>query len=142
MSAALFHCCKSSLFYGSHGTRAVAHQVCADHYYACVDNAQACLLFAMMRLREYRCVRVCVLVCWNSTFRLFCFFLLLCLLLLLLPYHDVCITPSLKLSSPLLGGSHGTTAVAQRVCTTTYYACVVIAYACVLCVLYDTGACV
>ena len=42
----------------------------------------------------------------------FSFFFLLCYLLLLL-YH-VCITPSLKLSSSLLCGSHGTTAVAHE----------------------------
>ena len=33
----------SSLLCGSHGTRAAAHQVCVDHYYACVVIAYACL---------------------------------------------------------------------------------------------------
>ena len=42
MSAVLLHC-KSSLLCGSHGTRAVAHQACVGHYYACVDIAYACL---------------------------------------------------------------------------------------------------
>ena len=85
-----------------------------------------------------RCVRVCVIVCWNPTFQLFVLWLCsLLLLLLLMPYHAVCITPSLKLFRSIFCGRHGTTAVAQhhlhiRVC-------------CVLCVLrvcYDTCACV
>ena len=64
----------------------------------------------------------------------FCLFLLS----LLLPYL-VCITPSPKLSSSLLCGSHGATAVAQQVCgpllIIPYYACVDVAYACVLCAM-------
>ena len=39
-------CCtavKASLLCGSHSTTAIAHQVCVDHYYACVDIAYACL---------------------------------------------------------------------------------------------------
>ena len=43
-----------------------------------------------------------------------CLFSLLCLLLL--PYLVVCITPCLTLSSSLLCGSHGTTAVAHSKC--------------------------
>ena len=132
MSAVLLHCRKSSLLGGSHGTRAVAHQVCVDNYYACVDIAYACLLCAMTRVRVCRCVQVCVLVCWNPTFQL-CFFALSACLLLLLPYH-VSIRPSLKLSTSLLCGCRGTTAVAQQkvVWTATYCACVEIAYASVL----------
>ena len=56
-------------------------------------------------------------------------------LLLLLPYRVVCITPYLKLSSSLLCGSHGTTAVAKQVCVDYFYARVSIAYLCVMCVL-------
>ena len=149
MSAALLHCCKSFLLCGSHGTTAVAHQVCVHHFYACVNIAYAC---AMTRARVCRCVRVCAFVCWKPTFQLFAF------LLCLLPYH-VRITPSLKLpssrlcdshgttavaqkdcvdqklSNSLLCGSHGTTAVTQQVCVDHVYAFVDIAYACVIWVL-------
>ena len=59
---------KSSLLCGSHGRRAVSRQVCVDH-----STAYACLLCAMIRVRVFRCVRVCVLVCWNPTFQLFVF---------------------------------------------------------------------
>ena len=55
-------------------------------------------------------------VCWHPTFFqpfLFSFVYSACCLLLL-PYHLVCITPYLNLSSSLLCGSHGTTAVAQQ----------------------------
>ena len=41
-----------------------------------------------------------------------------CSVSLLLPY-DVCITPSLKLSGSLLYGSHGTTAVGQKLVWST-----------------------
>ena len=61
---------------------------------------------------DLRCVQVCAFVCWKPTFQLF--FCLLCLLLLL-PYHVVCITPCLKLPSSLLCGSHCTTAVSKFV---------------------------
>ena len=37
----------------------------------------ACLLCAMTHVHVCRCVRVCVLVCWNLTFQLFVFFALL-----------------------------------------------------------------
>ena len=37
----LLHSCTSSLLCSSHGTTAVAHQVCVDHYYACADIAYA-----------------------------------------------------------------------------------------------------
>ena len=61
--------------------------------------------------------------------------LLLLLLLLLLLAKNVCITPCLKLSSSLLCGSHGTTAVAQQVCVDHIYACVATACACVTCAM-------
>ena len=54
---------------------------------------------------------------------------------MLLPYH-VWITPSVKLSSPLPFGSHGTTAAAQPMCgdtINTHHMCVDIVNACVLC---------
>ena len=113
----------SSLLCGNHSTTAVAHQVCVD---ACVDIAYACLccVFAMIRVRERRCVRVCIFVCWNPTSQFFVFFalcLLLLLLLLLLPCHVV---PSLNISSSLLCGRHGTTAVTQQVCVDRYLLCV------------------
>ena len=38
----LLHCCKT-FYFGSHGTTAVAYQLCVDHNYACVDIAFACL---------------------------------------------------------------------------------------------------
>ena len=59
MSAVLLHCC-SSLLRGSHDTRAAAHQVCMDHYYACVDIAYRCLLCAMI---TRACVQVCAGLC-------------------------------------------------------------------------------
>ena len=46
-------------------------------YKACVDIAYACLLCAMIRVRVCKCVRVCVLVCWNPKFHLFVRFALL-----------------------------------------------------------------
>ena len=70
----------------------------------------------MIRMRVYsRCMRGCICVP-DRHFR-FCFFLLC---LLLLPYHVLCITPSLKLSSSLLCGNHGTTAAAHKVCVDHY----------------------
>ena len=79
------------------------------------------------------CMSVCAFVCWNATFinLSFVIFFVCSTLLLLLPYH-VCITPRLKLWSPLLCCSHGT-AVAQQVCVDCFYACVGTAYACVMC---------
>ena len=61
----------------------------------------------------WRCLQVCVLVCWSPKFQPFVFLCSLCLLLLLL-YHVLCITPSPKLSSSKLCGRHVTTAVAQQ----------------------------
>ena len=55
---------------------------------------------------------------------IYVFVFLLCLLLLVLPYHVVCITPSLKLSSSRLWGRHGTAAVALQVCVDHYLLCV------------------
>ena len=78
-----------------------------------------------------RCVQVCTFVCPVRESHLYFSFLIFCLLLPLLPYH-VCITPRLKLWSPLLCCSHGT-AVAQQVCVDCFYACVGTAYACVMC---------
>ena len=93
----------------------------------------------MIRVRACRCVRVCVLVCWNPACHLFVF-VLLCLLVLL-PYHVVCITPSLKLASSLLGGSHGTTAAAQQFCVDHYLAMRVLTqHMHVCCVRYGTCA--
>ena len=57
------------------------------------------------------CVRAGLCICVLEP-HISAFVFLLCLLLLLL-YH-VCITPSLKLASSLLCGSHGTTAVAHE----------------------------
>ena len=58
----------------------------------------------------------------EPTFQLLVF-VLLCLLLPL-PYHVIGITPFPELSSSLLGGSHGTRAVAQPVCADHYSLCV------------------
>ena len=41
------HCCNSSPLCGSHGTAAVAHQVCVDHCYACVDSIRVSVLCAL-----------------------------------------------------------------------------------------------
>ena len=54
-------------------------------------HMRVCAVCDMIRVRVCRCVRVCVSVCWNPTFQLCVFFLML-----LLPYHVVCITPSLS----------------------------------------------
>ena len=82
-----------------------------------------CSVCAMIRVRLCRCVQVCVLVHLKPHIQLRVFLLCLLLLLLplqlLLPYHVVWITPFVKLSSPLLCGSHGTT-VAQQMCGEYY----------------------
>ena len=75
------YCSKRSLLCGSHGTTAVAHHVCVDDLYACVDNTYFEVCVSVMCVcydtcaREFRCVRVCALVCWNPIFQLFFFFL-------------------------------------------------------------------
>ena len=68
-----------------------------------------------------RCVQVCAFVCWNPTFISFSLIFVCSALVLLLPYN-VCITPCLKLSSSLVCGSHGTTAVAQQSCVDHFHA--------------------
>ena len=75
------------------------------------------------------CVRIgaCGSVYWHAGtphFNVLPLLLCLLLLLLLLPYDVVRITPSLELSSSLLYGSHGTTAVAQQVDVGHYLLCV------------------
>ena len=70
--------------------------LCVDHYYVCV-----------------------VCVCGHCM----CVYVLCVCSVLLLSYH-VCITPFLKLSSFLLCGRHGTTAVAQQVYAEHYLLCV------------------
>ena len=86
-----------------------------------------------MHVRVCRCVRlrICVL---EPHIYLFHNFFVFSASLLLLPYHVVCITPCLKLSSSLLCDSHGTTAVAQYVCVDHSYAFVGMIYARVSCV--------
>ena len=71
------------------------------------------------------CVGACgsVYLCAGTPDFSFLLFLLCLLLrlLLLLPYHAVCITPSLKLSSSRFRVRHGTTAaVAQQGCVEHY----------------------
>ena len=139
MSAVLLHCCKSpSLLCGSHSTRAVPHQVCVDPYNVCGH----CICVSVVCYDTRACVQVreglCSGVLEPHVPSYFLFFVCSLCLLLLLPYHAVCITPSLKLSSSLLRGSHGTIRTAS-LCglLLTYYACVDIAYACVLCVLWE-----
>ena len=96
-------------------------------YKACVDIAYACLLCAMIRVRVCKCVRVCVLVCWNPKFHLFVRFALLvaaavsCRL-----YHTV--PQALKLS--ILWQQQQSHK--KFAWTTTCHACVDIAHACVL----------
>ena len=72
---------------------------------------------AFFGVRVCRCVRVYVPVCWNPTFHLFDFVAMLpsaADMLLLLPYHVICMATCLKLSSFLLCVSHGTTPVARK----------------------------
>ena len=64
------------------------------------------------------CMRVCecVFVCWNPTFNFLFFFAPLATAAAAAAVRHVCIiTPSLKLSSSLLCGSHGTTAIAHQI---------------------------
>ena len=85
----------------------------------------------MIRVRVCRCVRVCVFVCWNPTVTFF--FSLLCLLLLL-PYHTVRITPSLKLQKlPTVADTVQQSHI-KFVWITTMR--VDIAYACMFCVCH------
>ena len=118
---------------GRDGTTAVAPQVCVGHYLLCV-----CAMCAMVRVRACRFVQVCAFVCLVLEPHIYFSFLIF-RLLLLLPYHAVCISPCLKLSRSLLCGSHGTTAAAQQVCVDHLYAYVGIEYRCVCdgCVCYD-----
>ena len=93
-----------------------------------------CALRGTIRVRVCRSAQVCfAYVCLvlepriDVSFSIF--FLFVCsTLLLLLPCIAVCITPCLKLSSSPLCGSHGTTAVLQKVCVDHFYACADIAY--------------
>ena len=129
---------KLSTLCGSHGTRAVVHQVCVDTsmhvwtsrtYYACL-----CCVCAMIRVRVCKCERVCVFVCWNPTF-MFLFFYSACCCWCCRIMSSVSRRPS---SSQALDFGADTVQQQSRckfVWTTTYYACVGIAYACVLCVL-------
>ena len=85
----------------------------------CVDIAYACLFCVCYDMctclfRVCGSVHLCVHLCWNLPLISASFFLFALLTVLLLPYHAACITPRLKLSSSLLCGSHGTTAVAQQ----------------------------
>ena len=77
------HRSSSSLLCGSHGTTAVAHQVCVDHYDACVDITYVCLSCVCHNTYElcvssYVCVWVraglytCVLL--KPHISAFCFF--------------------------------------------------------------------
>ena len=82
-SAVLLHCRKSSLLCGSHSTTAIAHQVGVDHYYVCVWplHMRVCSVWAVIRVRESRCVRVlriCVLAPHGSAFLFFFFFCSAC----------------------------------------------------------------
>ena len=43
MPNVLLNCYSSSLLGGTHRTRVVAHHVCVDHYYMCMDVAYACV---------------------------------------------------------------------------------------------------
>ena len=74
----------------------------------------------MIRVSVCGCLRVCAFECWDQP-HFSSFYLWLLCLLLLLPYHVVCTTPFLKLSSFVLCGSHGTTAVAQQFCVNQFY---------------------
>ena len=79
-------CCtavKASLLCGSHSTTAIAHQVGVDHYYVCVWplHMRVCSVWAVIRVRESRCVRVlriCVLAPHGSAFLFFFFFCSAC----------------------------------------------------------------
>ena len=68
------------------------------------------------------------------SFSFFLFFLLC--LLLLLPYQVVCVTPSLRRSSSLFCGRHGTTAVTRQVCFDHYSLCV-----CAVCIMMHVRVC-
>ena len=84
-------------------------------------HIRVCSVYAVICVRVSRCERICVLAWWKPTFQLLVFSLLaVAALLLLLPNNGVCITPSLKLSSSVLCGSHGTSAVTQQVCVDHY----------------------
>ena len=100
-----------SLLCGSHGTRAVARQVCVDHYYACADIAFACLFCAgydtcaCVYVRAGRCageLEPHISALWFSCCACCC--------------RCTMSSESHRASSSLLCGSHGTTAVAQQVC--------------------------
>ena len=133
--------CESSLLGGSHGTRAVAHQVIVGYYDARVDVACACVFYAIIRLRVFRCVRVCALVRWNPTFQILFFssaFAAAAGAVSCRLYHTV--PQALKLSTwwrPRHSSSR--TVSLRRPLLITYHACADIACACVLC---DLWACV
>ena len=84
-----------------------------------------CAVCAMIRVRVCRCVRVCVFVCWNLTFQPLGSFCVSCRL-----YHTV--------PQALYFAAHTVQQQSHSkvVWNTTYYACVDIAYACVLCMLW------
>ena len=94
-----------------------------------VDIACVCAVCAMKRVRVYRGLRACALVCWNPTV----FSLLFCLLCLLCCSCRIMSSVSHRASRSLLCGSHGITAVAQQVCVDHFCACANFAYACVRC---------
>ena len=146
MAAVLFHCLQSCLLCGSRSTRAVAHQICVDHYYPCVHIAYACLfcatirvftlhmrvcsVCAMIRVRVCRCVRVCVLLCLNPTFFL-CVCSACCCRIMSCLYHTV--PQDLKLSTrcqPRYNSSP-----TASLCGPLLTMRVLTAYACALCVL-------
>ena len=121
-------------------TPAVAQQACADQqlifvFWHCI----ACVLLCVLLYVCVCAVGACTCVIEPHIYIFFTAFVTISVysaLLMLLPYH-VCVIPCLEFSSSPRCSSHGT-AVAEQVCVDRLYACVGIAYACVICVWYDT----
>ena len=74
MSAVLLHCCIILQLCGSHGTTAVAHQVCVTTtMWLWALHMRVCSVCAMIRARVSRVRTGLVFACWNPTFQPFVF---------------------------------------------------------------------